>query len=288
MYLSCPKPEPSQGLSIDSYEGASYNESRQSWWISEIGGYIRFRFTLASLHGVTVNFRLCSSGSAGHSDCPVTIMANQNPIVTDFDPGIFDFYNRSWYIPPTMLTEGQNTLTIQLVNGHTAVFVQTVWLMDYQMQHQLQNAWCWSAVSTSTSVFYDEHSPWTQCSLVSKVLNQPGCCQDGSTPQCNQPYYLDKGLGATGNLESVSTGAQTPTTVQTQMDAIRPLAIRVGWQGGGGHFILISGIGEEQTMVAVQDPWFGPSYIKYNVLVEKYQGMGHWTHSYFTKPAPKE
>jgi len=58
--------------------------------------------------------------------------------------------------------------------------------------------------------------------------------------------------------------------------------MRIGWAGGGGHAIVASGY-ESNSMVVIDDPWYGPSVVAYNTLVNAYQGSGTWTNSFYTK-----
>ncbi len=56
---------------------------------------------------------------------------------------------------------------------------------ELQMQYQLMKQWCWIAVATSISLFYNRSSPWTQCSLLTAQLqanpslNMLGSCCPG-------------------------------------------------------------------------------------------------------------
>jgi hypothetical protein len=72
----------------------------------------------------------------------------------------------------------------------------SVWTynLNFAMQTQLQSEWCWAATSSSVSHFYDLASTFTQCSIVNNQQNQMTCCADGSTPQCNTPWYLNQAL----------------------------------------------------------------------------------------------
>jgi len=157
--------------------------------------------------------------------------------------------------------------------------------LAFTMQHQQQTQWCWAAVSTSVSLYYDTSSTWTQCTVVNAELGQTTCCQNGSTSACNQPWYLDLALQRTGNLDAVSGGTTSFADVRTQIDAGRLLGARIGWSGGGGHFAVIEGYkpGPGDQRVAVDDPWYGASDITYNTFASSYQGTGSWTHSYTTE-----
>ena len=152
-------------------------------------------------------------------------------------------------------------------------------------QFQQQSEWCWSATSVSISLFYDPASAWTQCSLVNNALNQTTCCQDGSSSQCNQPWYLDQALTITGNLASTSGGKPTLQTVINEIAAGRPVGVRLGWNGGGGHFPLVDGYQNdpETPTIEVKDPIYGTSTQDFNSFPSSYQGGAAWTNTYFTQ-----
>ena len=69
-----------------------------------------------------------------------------------------------------------------------------------------------------------------------------------------------------------------------EIDAARPLGVRVAWAGDGAHFLALIGYRDvEPAWVAVDDPIYGPSDLPYATLLSGYQQSGKWTHSYFTK-----
>jgi hypothetical protein len=153
------------------------------------------------------------------------------------------------------------------------------------MQTQLQTQWCWSATSVSVSHYYSPSSTWTQCEMVNEEKVQTTCCSDGGSMACNQPHSLNAPLDRAGVLAEFRGGSVDYATIQGEIDAARPLAWRIGWSGGGGHFAVIEGyrrFGGE--WVAVDDPWFGASDVEVSSLTGgTYQGTGTWTHTYFTK-----
>ena len=281
--FSVPNPSATAHFSLPLYQGASYNGQYSSWWINYVGGFMRFKLNLPTLCGTALILRLCSSLVDGKSDCPITITVNGQTLVSGWDPHNGNFYNKSWYMPTTMLRQGDNEIVVTLSGGSTAVFLQAASIMTFDMQHQQQTNWCWSAVSTSTSLFYDANSAWTQCSLANAELGQTTCCINGGSTECNQPWSLNSALSRTGNLASWNAGSEPVATVEGQTDEGRPLGARIGWSGGGGHFVMLTGVGNNETMVAVEDPWYGPSYIAYDTFKNNYKGSGSWTHSYFTQ-----
>jgi hypothetical protein len=64
----------------------------------------------------------------------------------------------------------------------------------------------------------------------------------------------------------------------------RPLCARIGWSGGGGHFVAIDGYNTDLNMVAIDDPWYGPSDVMLEAFLTAYEQSGSWTHKYFVKP----
>jgi len=165
------------------------------------------------------------------------------------------------------------------------------------VEPQQQTQWCWAAVSKSVSQFYDSTSGWTQCAIANAELSQTGCCIDGSTPACNQPWYLDRALTRVGCLQSMSAGTLPFAMVQSLLNYDTPPCARQGWAGGGGHFVAIvcwfrfqsglmsgSSAATASQRLQISDPWYGDSIVDYSTFVSGYQGTGTWTHSYLTKP----
>jgi hypothetical protein len=71
-------------------------------------------------------------------------------------------------------------------------------------------------------------------------------------------------------------------------DVGRPLCVRVGWSGGGGHFFAVTGYhSDSNDWVSVDDPIYGPSDVTFAALQSAVQATGTWTHSYFTNPSDR-
>ena len=152
------------------------------------------------------------------------------------------------------------------------------------MEPQLQSEWCWAACSTSVSHFYDAASTWTQCDVVNAELAQTGCCENGSSGACNQPWYLDRALRRTNHFDNRRKGPASISELRSQLDAGRPVGARIGWAGGGGHFVAISGCLDDATgVLEVRDPIYGTSEISMANFRSSYQGSGSWTHTYYTR-----
>lgn len=151
----------------------------------------------------------------------------------------------------------------------------------FTMQPQQQTQWCWAALSVSVNLYYDPASGQTQCAVANAALGQTTCCQNGNTAQCNQPWFLDLGLQIVGNLDGVSAGKATMTTIRNQILQCRPLCLRIGWNGGGGHFVAVYGYSNKRLNIG--DPWYGNSVVTFADFPDSYQGGGAWTDSFTTQ-----
>ncbi len=182
--------------------------------------------------------------------------------------------------------EGQMRVTV--MSGGDSESPWGYWCLLFPMQKQEQTNWCWSGCATAASHFYNPASAWTQCSLANAELGKTTCCTDPAP--CNVYGYLKTALTTVGNLASMIEGTQTEADIISETAAGRPLGVRIGWRGGGGHFVMVNGGavmvtgGVVTEWVTVKDPWYGTFTIPYSTLVNSYHGFGSWTHSYLTQP----
>ena len=161
--------------------------------------------------------------------------------------------------------------------------------LNFVIQRQTQSNWCWAATATSVSHFYLFTSIWTQCSLANAELGHSDCCNSPVPGACNVPWYLEKALTRTDNFVSL-TGTVGFDTVRAEIDAGRVVGARVAWSGGGAHFVAISGYitSDGTEYFDISDPGSGSTQ-QYEVgqFSTSYLNTGTWTHTYFTKQAPK-
>jgi hypothetical protein len=160
--------------------------------------------------------------------------------------------------------------------------------LNFAMQHQQQDQWCWAATSVSVAAFYEPNTRWTQCAIVNAEKGLSTCCEDGTSAACNQPNVLDGPLSRVALLDHMQAGSVAYGVLGGEIDAGHPVAWRIGWSGGGGHFAVIEGYQSSGAeWIAVDDPWYGPSDLAVSTLSNgTYQGSGSWTHTYFTRPRP--
>ena len=148
--------------------------------------------------------------------------------------------------------------------------------------------WCWAAVAAGVQQFYEQCSD-DQCKIAGRVTTRK-CCPYGRQAGCDTVQKLPGALGAHWAAQcDVDDPCKTPDYVKQQIDAGRPIAVRIAWSGnGGGHFVAITGyIDEEGTELkldisdpetGLQTPW-GFSQFK-----AAYEGNGTWDITFTTKP----
>lgn len=269
---------------LSANDGCDFREDLSAWEIKDSQGSFEFELNLGEIHGVELSLLLVSGLlDDGVMDCPITVEINEVELLKAWDPKKMDWYTRSFYIPANMLQAGANTIKMVADGGTSVVFLQKATVMSFQMQTQQQSQWCWAAVTASVAGFYNSGSDWTQCSLANAELGQTTCCADGSTSQCNQWWYLDRSLGRTGNLTGVEMGTLTVEGIDAELDNQRPVGARVQWSDGSGHFVIISGVGVDAKTIAIEDPFYGSSFMSYDTFKDNYQGLGgFWERTYRT------
>jgi hypothetical protein len=161
-------------------------------------------------------------------------------------------------------------------------------LGGFSVQTQLQNQWCWAAVSTSVAVFFGS-TQWTQCSVATTQFPGLACCGADASGGCNQPWYLDRALIQVGHFGSLTVPNAAYAVVMTEINGGRPLCCRIQWAGGGAHFVALGGWSQAPDgtdFVDVYDPYYGFVQTSYTDFCSSYRSPGDtWTHTYFTVSA---
>jgi hypothetical protein len=158
--------------------------------------------------------------------------------------------------------------------------------LAFRMQHQVHSNWCWAAVATSVSQFYNRKSKWTQCTVAKGKLGRKSCCGKHVNGKCNKIGHLQHSLRVVGHAEDPPyvEGAIPFSIAKREIDAGRPVGVRTRWRGGEvGHFIAIVGYHSDLEMLTIEDPTYGKTHVHYRVFRRDYRGSGKWTHSYYTK-----
>lgn len=161
-------------------------------------------------------------------------------------------------------------------------------VLRFSMQRQVQTNWCWAANAASISLFYSAGSTWTQCKVACSALGRTDCCNSPVSRFCNVAWYLERALSVTSNFRSMLGSSTGMNDITKEIGSGLVIGVRIGWNGGGGHFISIYGYDDttaNNPYIYVDDPITGPSLIKLGELISNYQQAGTWTHTYYTTSA---
>jgi len=162
----------------------------------------------------------------------------------------------------------------------------------FVIEKQFQDKWCWAAVSVSVARYFAPQSLVTQCRVALAVTGKTDCC--GSRREhCNEPGDLTDALKAVQRWKETRDEPLTFDDLQTEIDNFRPVCVRIGWRGGGGHFVIVYGyriLSSGVQQVEVADPFFANSILSYNQFVNAYgsavqPGGGQWTHTFLVRGA---
>jgi len=152
-----------------------------------------------------------------------------------------------------------------------------------KIQTQEMDQWCWAAVSVSVDKFFNPASSATQCKVAQDVLSR-SCC--GGEVACNQAAELQTALDKVNRLRKIVTRRLRFKEIENELDAFKPVCARIGWDGGGGHFVVVDKcmeLNSGELLVHVLDPLFPNSTIYYDELVSEYLGDGQWTDTFLVK-----
>jgi hypothetical protein len=168
-----------------------------------------------------------------------------------------------------------------------------------RMQYQESNEWCWIAVATSISHFYNPASTWTQCAVMTDIGHRinhyppdTSACPTAEVIADNpvlkaalaDPYanaaeyildnpawgvdrrYLKSGgvgdaLTTTGNYASSYGADLSLNQIADEVNAGRPVAVDITWNGGPSHVVAIAGVSGD--ILLTLDPINGQSVIPF-------------------------
>lgn len=158
-------------------------------------------------------------------------------------------------------------------------------MIPFPMRRQKMDSWCWAAVSAATEKYFDPATAKTQCTIASE-LKEIHCCPREEA--CNTAHSLRSALAKIGRLRGPVVEQSAPfQQIRNEIRDGFPVAARIAWNGGGGHFVVITGYriypsGEE--VITIADPLGESGRWLYDDFVNAYQFTGRWTHTYFLRP----
>jgi hypothetical protein len=161
--------------------------------------------------------------------------------------------------------------------------------MAFNIQPQQENLWCWAAVAVSLEHYFVPTSTLTQCQMASQVLQIPGCCGDHGP--CDVASRLEPALEVVSNRTASGLMPLTfPTpgpnlsfaALKAEIDAFLPVCVRIEWESGNGHFVVVKGYRASLSgiLVEVADPFYGYSTAEFTEFSTAYLDSGTWTDTY--------
>lgn len=156
--------------------------------------------------------------------------------------------------------------------------------LDFELEQQQRDNWCWAAVAAGVANFQRDPKTWGQCDVANAALSRDTCCVDGEP--CDVDQSLRDALNAVQHLNATVESAISYENVCAELDANRPLAIRIE-SGSLGHFVVISGYesGSSDRRLTIDDPGYGRgrTSVPYETVLSNYYGSGRWTHTYYVR-----
>ena len=156
--------------------------------------------------------------------------------------------------------------------------------MPFEMQEQEEDHWCWAAVSASVDHYYNSGAALKQCAIASEVLEAKDCCYNKG--EHDEPAALKDALGVVKRLKNAEGGSLEFKELQAELDAGRPVCVAIEWNGGGAHFVAVSGYQVSSSgirTIEIGDPLYPNSTQDFDLFPSYYHGGGKWEATFLTK-----
>ncbi|GAA4924215.1 papain-like cysteine protease family protein [Streptomyces coeruleoprunus] len=151
--------------------------------------------------------------------------------------------------------------------------------LDITMQAQQKTNWCWAAAGNTIATWFGRGYSQNQFCNAAFNRQQGTDCPNWQATLGN----VQTGLRWAGiNPGSYVDGWLRYSTVQTEINADRPVETRIQWSSGGGHMHVIYGYDDSRSWVYWGDPW--PSSDRYNWASHAWyvdNNSFSWTHSLY-------
>nr|WSX52472.1 C39 family peptidase [Streptomyces sp. NBC_00974] len=151
--------------------------------------------------------------------------------------------------------------------------------LNVTMQAQQKTNWCWAASGNTIATWFGR--TYSQNQFCNAAFNR----QQGYDCPNNQASLgnVQTALRWAGiNSGSYVNGWLQYSTVQSEINADRPVETRIQWSNGGGHMHVVYGYDTANSWVYWGDPW--PSSDRYNWASHAWyvdNSTFSWTHSLY-------
>ncbi|MFC7306579.1 papain-like cysteine protease family protein [Streptomyces monticola] len=151
--------------------------------------------------------------------------------------------------------------------------------LNITMQAQQKSNWCWAAAGNTIAAYLGKNYSQNQFCNAAFNRQQGTECPNNQATLGNVQTAL-RWMGV--NQGSYVSGWLRYSTVQTEVNANRPVETRIQWSNGGGHMHVIYGYDDARSWVYWGDPW--PSSDRYNWASHSWyvnNSTFSWTHSLY-------
>ncbi|MFE4263826.1 papain-like cysteine protease family protein [Streptomyces sp. NPDC056883] len=151
--------------------------------------------------------------------------------------------------------------------------------LNITMQAQQKTNWCWAASGNTIATWFGRSYSQNQFCNAAFNRQQGYDCPNNQANLANVQTAL---RWAGINSGSYVNGWLQYSTVQTEINANRPIETRIQWSNGGGHMHVIYGYDTANSWVYWGDPW--PSSDRYNWASHAWyvdNSTFSWTHSLY-------
>lgn len=151
--------------------------------------------------------------------------------------------------------------------------------LNITMQAQQKTNWCWAASGNTIATWFGRSYSQNQFCNAAFNRQQGYDCPNNQASLANVQTAL---RWAGINSGSYVTGWLQYSTVQSEINANRPVETRIEWSNGGGHMHVVYGYDTANSWVYWGDPW--PSSDRYNWASHAWyvdNSTFSWTHSLY-------
>lgn len=163
------------------------------------------------------------------------------------------------------------SICLILLLGFTLVNAQ---ILNVPQKYQEYDQWCWAGCTQAMLSYYGTNVSQSTIAQYGSHGANVWIWLWGSS---ENPYRssIQNLLNIWGIPSNALSRSLSQSETASQLGMGRPVQVRWGWDGGGGHFVICRGL--SGSTAYVMDPWYGPTVNSYSWVV---QGSGHtWTHT---------
>lgn len=151
-------------------------------------------------------------------------------------------------------------------------------ILNFKIEKQRQDFWCWAASAASIARFIDAQSVWTQCLVASGVLRME-CCVDEEV--CDTTGALDEAMSLTQTLDAWHSGTARQSYIVKAIDASMLVGCLLRRTGGIDHFVVVYGYDLATQQVFVADPLTEEHKpIAWSAFIDPSSSLGVWGATY--------